>query len=112
MIFKAVYIILLLVVGTAVSSGIKSQSPDSLNLDDEKGFNRIDPDDWTFMSQREEIAPVHSLSNQGLFKGATTLTLAGGGKEYANGCWYTVKDVQSGGYYRFQVFFHAEMVEQ
>lgn len=71
-----------------------------------------DPEEWKFTSQRNEIAPVHSKSNQGIFRGTTTLTLAGDGKEHANGCWYTVKDVQPGQFYRFKVYFQAEKVEQ
>src|SRR5690554_1818118 len=74
--------------------------------------NYSEDHEWAFASQRDEIAPLHSKDKDGKFKGTTTLVLAGGGKEYANGGWVTVKDVQAGKYYRFKVSFQAEMVEQ
>ena len=77
-------------------------------------FERIESDaeKWLFASQRDAIAPVHSKSNKGKIRGASTFTLAGGGKEYANGCWYTVRDVQPGKFYRFKVYYQSEQVEQ
>ena len=74
--------------------------------------NNSEDHEWVFASQRDEIAPVHSKDKDGKFKGTTTLVLAGGGKEYANGSWVTVKEVQARKYYRFKVTFQAEMVEQ
>lgn len=67
---------------------------------------------WTFESQRNELAPVWYVDSSVTFKNQPTLVLAGGGKEIANGCWYTSKEVEPLSFYEFNAYFLEENVEE
>ena len=62
---------------------------------------------WKFESQRKEIEPAYSIDAKNTFQGKPTLTLSGGGKEYADGHWYKVVNVEAGQYFQFQNYFKA-----
>jgi predicted amidohydrolase len=72
----------------------------------------IDPSEWKFESQRQEISPVGFIDSTVTFEGKPTLALAGGGKEYSNGHWYTTLNVDPGAYCRFKANFIASNVEE
>jgi predicted amidohydrolase len=72
----------------------------------------ISPTEWKFESQRNEIAPISSMDDKTTFHGKSTLMLSGGGKEYADGHWYTVVDVKPGDYFQFRAYFIASNVEE
>ncbi len=67
---------------------------------------------WQFDCQRDEIAPLHSIDNNLLFRDKPTLVLSGGGKASANGNWYTVMDVEPGKYYLFKTYYLGKHVEE
>ena len=68
--------------------------------------------DWKFESHREEIAAKHYKDNKITYRGRPTLGLAGGGKEFADGKWVSVTDVESNSWYRFTAKYITEDVEQ
>jgi predicted amidohydrolase len=72
----------------------------------------ISPGDWHFASQRDEVVPVHSVNNNVKFRGNPTLAISGGGKEHANGCWYTNVAIDPERYYQFRAYYRATQVEQ
>ena len=72
----------------------------------------INPSEWKFESQRKEIAPVWYVDTIITHKGKPTLALSGGGKEYSNGHWYTVVNIEPGEYFQFQANFITSNVEE
>jgi len=72
----------------------------------------VSPSEWKFESQRNEIAPVSYIDDKTIFHGKPTLALSGGGKEYADGHWYTVVDVKPGEYFQFRAYFTTSNVEE
>ncbi len=72
----------------------------------------IDPSEWKLESQRQEISPVGFVDSTVTYEGKPTLALAGGGKEYSNGHWYTTLNVDPGAYCRFKANFIASNVEE
>jgi len=74
--------------------------------------NLSHPASWRFESQRSALLPVSSVNNDLLFRGSATLSTSGGGREYSNGCWYAFANVNAQTYYRFQVYFKTENVEE
>ena len=54
----------------------------------------IKPSEWSFESQRKEIAPKWYIDSSTTYNGQPTLAIAGGGKEYANGHWYHTMNVE------------------
>ncbi|MEO8762718.1 MAG: carbon-nitrogen hydrolase family protein [Ginsengibacter sp.] len=69
-------------------------------------------DAWKFESQREEIAPVWYADNKMEYSGSPTLVLKGGGKEYADGHWYSIVNVKPGVYFKFRAYYLASKVEE
>ncbi len=69
------------------------------------------PSEWKFESQRKEIAPVWYLDSLITHEGKPTLALQGGKKEYANGHWYSIVNVDPGEYFLFQANFIASNVD-
>lgn len=67
---------------------------------------------WNFECQREEIAPLHFVDRENLYKKEVTLVLKGGGKEYSNGMWTQTVPVESGQHYKFHVFFLTKDVNE
>ena len=74
--------------------------------------NEIGPSEWKFESQRKEIAPVNFIDSAITYDEKPTLALAGGGKEYSNGHWYTIVKVQPGEFFQFRSNFIASNVEE
>ena len=72
----------------------------------------IDASEWKFESQRKEISPVGFIDSTVTYEGKPTLVLAGGGKEYSNGHWYTIRNVEPGAYVQFRANFIAINVEE
>jgi len=72
----------------------------------------IDPSEWKFGSQRKEIAPVGFIDSTVRYEGEPTLLLAGGGKEYSNGYWYTIVNTEPAEYFQFQTNFITTNVEE
>lgn len=70
------------------------------------------PAGWTFESQRKELEPVFYIDSSITYNGTPTFVLKGGGKEFANGCWNTVIEVESLSWYEFKAYFMAENVEE
>lgn len=70
------------------------------------------PSDWKFESQRDDLSPLHYINKNLKFRNNYTLTLEGGGKEYANGCWTATSEIFPGKAYRFRVYFKTEKVEE
>jgi hypothetical protein len=68
--------------------------------------------EWKFESQRAAIAPVSYIDSKTTFDGKATLTLKGGGKDYAAGNWYKVVDVQPETYYQFRTYFKSFQVDE
>lgn len=68
--------------------------------------------DWKFESQRPEIAPVHAVNKKATHEGSPTLSLSGGGKEFAAGQWYSTVVVEPGTFYEFRTYFKASQVEE
>ena len=73
---------------------------------------QFNPSGWKFESQREAIAPIWYVDNKVPFKGNQTLTLKGGGKEYADGHWYKKMTVEPGEYFQFRGYFKASNIEE
>ena len=71
-----------------------------------------DASDWRFESQRREIAPAHRVDAEVRDDGRPTLTLAGGGKGYADGRWTRSVAVEGGSHYRFLTRFRTQSVEE
>ncbi len=69
------------------------------------------PSDWKFESQRKEIAPVRFIDSVITHEGKPTLALQGGKKEYANGHWYSIVNVEPGEYFLFQANFMASNID-
>jgi len=67
---------------------------------------------WKFESQRKELAPVYSIDRKNTFQGEPALIVSGGGKEYADGHWTKIVNVESGEYYQFRSYFIASKVEE
>ena len=67
---------------------------------------------WKFESQRKEIAPVYAVDKKNTFRGEPTLTLSGGGKEYADGHWYKIVEVEAEKYFLFRSYFNASNLEE
>src|SRR5688572_26316592 len=63
--------------------------------------------EWKLESQRKEIAPVAFIDSSTRHEGKPTLALAGGGKEYSNGHWYTILNVEPGEFFQFRSNFIA-----
>jgi predicted amidohydrolase len=72
----------------------------------------INPSEWKFESQRKEIAPAWYVDSMITYEGKPTLALEGGGKEYSNGHWYTVMNVEPNEYFQFQSNFITSNVEE
>jgi len=72
----------------------------------------INPSEWKFQSQRKEIAPVGFIDSAVTYEGKPTLVLAGGGKEYSNGYWYTIVNTEPGEYFQFQSNFITTNIEE
>jgi predicted amidohydrolase len=72
----------------------------------------IDPTEWKFESQRKEIAPVWYVDSIITHEGKPTLAITGGGKEYSNGHWYTVVNVEPEEYFQFQSNFITSNIEE
>ncbi len=68
--------------------------------------------DWTLDSQRPEITPKHWPDSEITYQGQPTLALAGDGKFHANGCWTKTVEVTGEKWYRFEVFFKAEGIQE
>lgn len=68
--------------------------------------------EWKFESQRKEIAPAWYVDSIITHEGKPTLALAGGGKEYSNGHWYTIMNVEPNEYFQFQANFISSNVEE
>lgn len=67
---------------------------------------------WTFGSQRPEIAPQHAVDKNFTFEGQPTLALKGGGKDFAAGYWSSVVDIQPGTFYHFKTHFKSSHVDE
>lgn len=67
---------------------------------------------WRIESQRKEIAPFAFIDSVLTYEGKSTLALAGAGKEYSNGHWYTVVNTEPGEYYQFNSHFITSNVEE
>jgi len=67
---------------------------------------------WTFECQRNELAPLWYVDSSITYNKLPTLALEGGGKEVANGCWYTMMAVDPNAWYEFRAYFKAEEVEE
>ncbi len=67
---------------------------------------------WQYESIRQEIDPVHSISDSELFNGNPTMMLSGGNKEYVNGSWSASFPVEPDSYYQFVTHFKASNVEE
>ena len=74
--------------------------------------NEFKPGEWRFESQRPELAPLHSVNSDLLYKNAPTLKLSGDGKEHADGRWFITTDLAPDTYYRFRVDYLASQVEE
>ncbi|MGZ5133866.1 MAG: carbon-nitrogen hydrolase family protein [Flavitalea sp.] len=74
--------------------------------------NEIGTSVWKFESQRKEIAPVGFIDSTIKYDGKPTLAVAGGGKEYSNGHWYTIVNVEPGEFFHFRSNFIASKVEE
>jgi len=68
--------------------------------------------DWKFESQRKEITPKWFVDTSVMYEGKPTLAIAGGGKEYVNGHWYSITAVEPGEYVQFQSHFISSGVEE
>lgn len=71
-----------------------------------------DLQEWKFESQRVEIAPHHSIDKKVTLNGKPTLSLQGGGKDFAAGYWYTVVPAEPGAYYNFRTHFKSKAVDE
>jgi predicted amidohydrolase len=68
--------------------------------------------EWRFESQRKEIAPQGYIDSNKTYKGQPTLAIAGAGKDYANGHWYSITNVEPGEYFQFESNFIMSNVEE
>src|SRR5688500_11235241 len=69
-------------------------------------------DDWKFESQRPEIAPRYAVDKKATFEGSPTLSLSGGGKEFAAGHWFRIVSVEPGTFYAFRTHFKSSQVDE
>ena len=74
--------------------------------------HELNPSEWKLESQRKEITPLGFIDSTIKYEGRPTLALAGGGKEYSNGHWYTILDVEPGEFFQFRSGFMASNVEE
>jgi predicted amidohydrolase len=72
----------------------------------------LDPSGWKLESQRKEIAPLGFIDSAITYDGKPTLALAGGGKEYSNGHWFMIVNVEPGEFFQFRSNFIASNVEE
>ena len=72
----------------------------------------LDLSEWKLESQRKEITPVGFIDSTVKYDGKPTLALSGGGKEYSNGHWYTIVNVEPGQFFQFRSNFIASNVEE
>lgn len=72
----------------------------------------INPSEWSFESQRKEIAPKWYIDSSTTYKGQPTLAVEGSGKEYANGHWYRTMNVEPGEYFQFESNFITSNVDE
>ncbi|HLF33614.1 MAG TPA: carbon-nitrogen hydrolase family protein [Cyclobacteriaceae bacterium] len=70
------------------------------------------PSEWWFECHRDAIAPVYQIDQEVKFRDEPTLYLSGGGKEYADGRWTKEQKINSGEYYKFNVFYKAQKVDE
>ncbi len=61
--------------------------------------------EWRFECQRGELAPLHSIDDNVLYKSAPTLLLSGGGKHYVDGRWSTIVKLIPSTNYIFRVHY-------
>jgi len=69
-------------------------------------------DEWKVESQRDEITPQCWQDDQVRYNGASTLALAGDGRQYADGCWTRTVPVEPNTYYRIRTHFQARNVDE
>lgn len=69
-------------------------------------------DDWKFECQRPEIAPKYAVDKNASFQGSPTLSLSGGGKDFAAGHWYKIAKVERGTFYKFRTHFKSSQVDE
>jgi predicted amidohydrolase len=74
--------------------------------------HELDPSGWKLESQRKEITPVGFIDSTIKYDGKPTLALSGGGKEYSNGHWYTIVNVEPGQFFQFRSNFIVSNVEE
>jgi len=72
----------------------------------------INRSEWKLKSQRKEIAPLGFIDSAVTYEGKPTLVLAGGGKEYSNGYWYTTVNTEPGEYFQFHANFITTNIEE
>jgi predicted amidohydrolase len=72
----------------------------------------FNPAEWKFETQRKAIAPVYYVDNKTTYMGKETLALDGGGKDYADGHWYTTANVEPGAHFLFRAHYKATKVEE
>lgn len=68
--------------------------------------------EWKFESQRAEIAPQYAVDKSITFEGQPTLSLNGGGKDFAAGYWSTIVNIQPGVFYHFRTHYKSSHVEE
>ena len=68
--------------------------------------------EWKFESQRDQISPRWYADTKTTFHNKSTLGLAGGGKQYADGHWSKTVAVEAGQYYQFRTFFKTANVDE
>src|SRR5256885_11847929 len=74
-------------------------------------IGQIVPTEWKFESQRQEIAPNWYVDSMTTYNNNPTLALAGGGKDYADGRWFNIVQVEPGEYFKFRASFITSKVE-
>ena len=75
-------------------------------------YNKLGDNSWKFECQRAVLSPVWYMDSAYSYQETPTLYLAGGENAIANGQWYTFIDVDQLDFYRFQVYYKAENVEE
>jgi predicted amidohydrolase len=68
--------------------------------------------EWKFESQRDAISPRWYVDSKVKVASEPTLAISGGGKEYADGHWYRLVNVEPGRYYKFQTTYQSKNVEE
>ncbi|MEK6781214.1 MAG: carbon-nitrogen hydrolase family protein [Bacteroidota bacterium] len=68
--------------------------------------------EWKFECQRKQIAPEYAIDAKNTFHGKPTLTLSGSGKEYADGHWHKLVNVEAQEYFQFRSHFIASKVDE